>query len=94
MVRRCGIVRPQETGIALVESLAEGPDGYFDLFLGVGQRDGALLGGDREEVDATPDHRLTDSDIQVEIVVLGQIVPVDRRAVHEVDTEGRGQSDV
>jgi len=80
--------------------LAEGADGYFDLFLGVGQRDGALLGGDWEEEDATPDHRLTDSDIQAGIV-LRQIVPVDRRVVHEVDAEGRafphygrGQSDV
>jgi len=67
----------------------------------MGQRDGALLGGDWEEEDATPDHRLTDSDIQVEIAVLGQIVPVDRRVVHEVDAEGRafpyygcGESDV
>ena len=55
----------------------------------MGQRDGALLGGDREKVDAAPDHRLTDSDVQVEIVVQGQIVPVDGRVVHEVDAEGR-----
>ena len=64
-----------------------GYGGPVDVCLGVGGGQRTLLRGKGIEEDAVIDQRTSEGGVQSVVVISGEIMPIDRRVIHEEDNE-------
>ena len=61
----------------------------IDVFFGMGERDGTLLGSKREVIHTSFNQLSTHPLIFFEMVMAREVVPVSGAVIHEIEAKGR-----